>query len=142
MENEQDYIIGQLQRHGVRPTAVRILVYKAMEGFHDTFCLSDLEIVLDTVDKSTIFRTLSIFAEQHVVHHIEDGSGSTKYCLCRRDSACSVDDLHCHFYCEVCHKTYCLDHTHIPVVNYPAGFELHGIDYLLKGICPACKGKA
>lgn len=127
-----------LRQHDVRPTAVRILVYKAIQQFHNTFSMSDVEIALDTVDKSTVFRTLALFAEQHIVHEIEDGSGSTKYCLCRNDHTCGIDEMHCHFYCESCHQTFCLDHTHIPVVRYPNGFELHHINYVMKGLCPTC----
>ena len=45
-----------LSRHGVRPTAVRMLVYKALQGFHDTFSMGDLEMALESVDRSTLFR--------------------------------------------------------------------------------------
>lgn len=137
-DNLSDYA-GILSRHGIRLTAVRLLVLRAMSGFEHTFSLADLTDALDSVDKSTVFRTLTLFAGQHLVHEIEDGSGSTKYCLCRNDHECRVEELHCHFYCETCHKTFCLEHTHIPVVRYPEGFELHGIDYLLKGLCPDCR---
>ena len=130
-----------LRRHGVRPTAVRLLVYIAIQSFRDTFSMSDVEDALETVDKSSIFRTLALFAGQHLVHEIEDGSGSAKYCLCRNDHACGVEEMHCHFYCESCHKTFCLDHTHIPVVRYPEGFELHQINYMMKGLCPSCRNK-
>jgi len=130
-----------LNDYGIRPTAVRIIVFRAMYELHDTFSLTDLENTLDSVDKSTLFRTLSLFAQHHLVHKIEDGSGSTKYYLCHNDHVCRVDELHCHFYCESCHKTYCLDHTYIPMVHYPKGFELHSVDYLLKGLCPDCRNK-
>lgn len=137
-ENVNDYA-GVLNRHGIRLTAVRLLVFQAMDRFENTFSLADLTEALDSVDKSTVFRTLTLFAQHHLVHEIEDGSGSTKYCLCHNDHECRVEELHCHFYCEGCHKTFCLEHTHIPVVRYPEGFELHRIDYLLKGLCPECR---
>jgi Fur family ferric uptake transcriptional regulator len=137
-ENVTDYA-GVLNRHGIRLTAVRLLVFQAMDCFENTFSLADLTEALDSVDKSTVFRTLTLFAQHHLVHEIEDGSGSTKYCLCHNDHECRVEELHCHFYCEGCHKTFCLEHTHIPVVRYPEGFELHRIDYLLKGLCPECR---
>ena len=127
-----------MKLHGVKPTAVRTLVFRAMKEFHDTFSMSDLEDALESVDKSSIFRTLTLFAEHHLVHEIEDGSGSTKYCFCPNDHECSIEELHCHFYCESCHKTFCLSHTHIPIVRYPEGFELQRIDYLMKGLCPEC----
>ncbi|MCD7709840.1 MAG: transcriptional repressor [Porphyromonadaceae bacterium] len=136
----QDDSTDILLHHGIRPTAVRILMYKEMQKFRDTFSMTDLEDSLESVDKSTIFRTLTLFARYHLVHEIEDGSGSKKYCLCH-SLVCSLDELHCHFYCESCHKTFCLDHTHIPIVRYPQGFELQKIDYLLRGLCPVCRQK-
>lgn len=140
MANEE--LESVLERHGVRPTAVRILIYRSMLGFHDTFSLADLETELDTVDKSTIFRTLEAFTGHHLVHETEDGSGARKYCVCRNDHECGLDELHCHFYCESCHKTFCLDHTHIPPVQYPEDYELHQVEYLMKGLCPECRRKA
>lgn len=125
--------------HGIRPTAVRLLIYQSMSKFHDTFSMADLEYDLDTVDKSTIFRTLEAFAEHHLIHEIEDGSGARKYCVCRNRVNCGPEELHCHFYCESCHKTFCLDHIHIPSVKYPDGYELHQVEYLMKGICPECR---
>ena len=138
--NRLDYT-ETLTRHGIRPTAVRLLIYKTALRFHDTFSMSELEDALESVDKSTVFRTLSLFAARHLLHEIEDGSGSTKYCICRNDRPCGIDELHCHFHCEACRKTFCLDYTHIPAVRYPAGFEVRQIDYLLKGLCPDCRAK-
>ena len=78
MANTNDKYIEILSKHGIRPTSVRILVLKAISNYHDTFSLSDLEADLESVDKSSIFRALILFAEHHVVHVMEDGSGSTK----------------------------------------------------------------
>lgn len=130
-----------LNRHNIRPTALRSLVYRTIEKLQNTFSLADLEEMLETVDKSSIFRTLTLFSQNHLVHEIEDGSGSTKYCLCHNDHVCNVEELHCHFYCEACHKTFCLGHTLVPIVRYPVGFELRGVEYLLKGLCPDCRRK-
>lgn len=135
----QDKYTDILSGHGIRPTSVRILVLKAISKYSNTFSLNDLETELESVDKSSIFRTLILFSEHHLVHETEDGSGSTKYCYCHNDHECGVEELHCHFYCEKCHKTYCFEDIHIPIVNYPQGFELHEVEYLLKGLCPHCR---
>lgn len=63
-----DTIEQTLHMHGVRPTAVRILIYKAARQRVNTFTLQDLEDDLLTVDRSTIFRTLTLFAEHHLLH--------------------------------------------------------------------------
>lgn len=130
-----------LQRHGIRPTAVRILLLEIMERFENTFSLADLEVEADTLDKSSIFRTLTLFAQHHLLHVVEDGSGATKYCLCHNDHACCVEEMHCHFHCEACGKTFCLDQIHIPAISYPEGYEVREINYLIKGLCPACRAK-
>lgn len=123
---------------GIRPTAVRLLILNAMMSFSDTFSLNDLEERLETVDKSSIFRTLEAFTSGHIIHEIDDGSGSRKYCVCHNDHDCGTEELHCHFYCAKCHKTYCLDNILIPPVKCPEGFEIHQVEYIMKGICPAC----
>lgn len=130
-----------LSRHGVRPTAVRLLILNEMQSFSDTFSLNDIEEKLETVDKSSIFRTLELFTEKHLIHEIDDGSGSRKYCVCHNDHVCGNDEMHCHFYCVKCHKTYCLDQTLIPPVECPDGFDIHQVEYIMKGICPNCAVK-
>ena len=102
--------------------------------------LLELEAQLETLDKSTISRSLAILLEHHAVHAFEDGSGSMKYEICRSDTdTCFIENRHIHFYCEVCHKTYCMDPIKIPVVQLPEGFIMDTINYTVKGICPACK---
>ncbi|MCM1309698.1 MAG: transcriptional repressor [Bacteroides sp.] len=127
-----------LENHGVRPTAVRILIYKAAENHANTFNLMELEEELDTIDKSTIFRTLTLFAEHHLLHETEDGSGSKKYCVCHHDHECALNERHVHFYCTRCHTSYCLEHTFIPSVKIPEGYTATDAEYVIKGICPKC----
>ena len=67
--NRPDYT-ETLTRHGIRPTAVRLLIYKTALRFHDTFSMSELEDALESVDKSTVFRTLSLFAARQRLDEI------------------------------------------------------------------------
>ena len=101
MGTNQHYIT-RLEKKGVKPTAVRILVFRALEEAQLPVSLLDLENLLETVDKSTIFRTLNAFLAHHLIHAIEDGSGSLKYEVCSNEDTCSIDDMHTHFYCERC----------------------------------------
>ena len=103
--------------------------------------LADLEEELDTVDKSTIFRAITLFHAHHLIHCIDDGSGALKYAVCSDDCDCSVSDLHSHFYCERCHRTFCFENIHVPVVNLPDGFTVSSVNYVLKGVCPACAAR-
>lgn len=130
-----------LQTRGIKPTANRILVLRALLKARRPTSLPELECELETVDKSSIFRVLCLFVEQHVAHAIEDGSGVLKYEACSGETQCTLSDMHAHFYCEGCHRTYCFKTTHIPTVDMPEGFTANSINYMIKGICPHCSLK-
>lgn len=132
-------IESRLQSKGVKPTANRITVMRALMSASGPVSLAELEEILETLDKSSIFRVLTLFVRNHVVHAMEDGSGSMKYELCSGESECTLDDMHAHFYCEVCHRTYCLPEVHVSVVALPDGFEMDSINYMIKGRCAKCR---
>ena len=94
-----------------------------------------------TVDRSTLFRTLTILNDAHLLHNVDDGSGVQKYCVCHHD-----DTRHCmghvHLTCRICHNTYCLTNTSIPQVPLPEGFHVEETEYIVKGICSRCAQKA
>ena len=117
---EENVYLDKLERRDIKPTAIRLLILKNMLEVGRAVSLLDLETLLDTVDKSTISRTIALFLSHH------------------NSCNCVVQDLHSHFYCEKCHRTFCLEGTHIPVIDLPKGFTLHSINYVLKGICPEC----
>lgn len=142
MEKTCEEITTLLQDHGIRPTAVRILILRCIEKLHHTFSLADIEAHLLTVDKSTVFRTLTLFAEHHLLHTSDDGSGSKKYCLCRHSESCTPSARHSHFHCTICKKTYCLDEVIVPQINTPAGFIVSEMEYTMHGTCPACNKKS
>ncbi len=128
----------KLAERDIKPTAIRLLVVRAMMDFERAFNLSDLELALETVDKSTLFRTITLFHDKHLIHSIDDGSSTIKYSVCSSDCMCSINDLHVHFHCEKCDKTFCLTSLRIPHVELPKGFQLSSVNFVLKGLCNQC----
>src|SRR5690554_7891070 len=122
----------------IKPTAVRLWIFKAMVEYPQAFSLSDLEAVLETVDKSTISRTITLFHNHLVIHGIDDASRSMKYSVCNDDCQCELNELHVHFNCTHCHKTYCLESVSIPPVQLPEKFLLENINFVMKGLCDKC----
>ena len=142
----EDHIIKLLEHRDIKPTAMRILVLREMLKSNNAFSLQSLEDSLESVDKSTIYRCITLFLTHHLLHAIDDGSGSIKYAVCASSCHCGeegehLDDLHAHFYCVGCHQTLCLSRIQVPVVSLPAQFEIHDINYVLKGLCPECSQK-
>ena len=135
----KELIQKTLEEHGIRATANRILVASALSDAGRPLSMTELEDRIGSVDKSGIFRCLNTFKEHHLVHSIEDVEG-TRYELCHSRGSDQDEDTHVHFYCERCHRTFCLDNIHIPPVELPMGYDSRTSNYLVKGICPECSG--
>ena len=134
-----DEIISHLERKGVKSTINRILVMKTLIECSHPATLSYLEQELCTMDKSSIFRVLTLFLEHDVVHAFEDGQGALNYELCEHSGHCDMSDAHIHFYCEKCKQTTCLDDISIQDIKLPEGFVSHSLSFVVKGICPKCQ---
>ena len=137
---EQQKYVELLEQHGVKPTANRLLVLGALCETESPLSLKEIEDRVFPIDKSGVFRTLNTFHKHHLLHIIEGAENGVRYELCHNHSTDSHDDQHLHFYCEQCKNTFCLN-TPIPEVPLPDGFEAHGQNYMIKGLCPACGKK-
>ena len=130
-----------LNEHGIKPTANRLLVLKALAESNRPVTMAELEDTIDTIDKSGIFRTLTLFNENHLLHQIDDGCEGVRYELCHAHGDVD-DDRHVHFHCEVCHRTFCLEDIPVPAVALPNGFQPETVNYMIKGVCPQCAKKS
>jgi len=128
-----------LEEHGVKATPNRLLVARALANAGRPLSLMELEAQLETIDKSAIFRTLGAFKDAHLVHVLEDSGEGVRYELCHSHHDGHDDDVHVHFYCTKCHRTFCLEDTPVPPVQVPEGYEVESVSYLLKGVCPECR---
>ena len=132
-------LISLLEAHGVRVTANRLLIVRALDAAGRPLSMTELEDALESVDKSVVFRSLQQFRENGLVHVLEDSGDGARYELCHSHSGHDLDDdLHVHFYCERCHRTFCLEDVPVPSVPAPAGFSVHTSSHLLRGLCPSC----
>ena len=128
-----------LNEHGIRPTANRLLIARALEEAGRPLSLMELEARLETVDKSNISRALALFREARLVHVLEDAGEGIRYELCHRHGEHTDDDLHVHFYCVRCHRTFCLENVPVPQVAVPDDYAVQSASYLLRGVCPDCR---
>lgn len=131
--NEEEHLL----EHGIRPTAVRLLVWRKLCRTTQAFTLKDVEDMLPYTERSSIFRTLRLFSEHNLLHETDDGTGLCKYCVCRCEDSTHIG--HVHFTCSKCNRTYCFVNQHIPMVTLPDGYHMQQAEYVIKGICPNCK---
>jgi Fur family ferric uptake transcriptional regulator len=132
-------ILQRLEQKGIKPTANRILVYRELQHADRPMCLADMEQRLLSMDKSSIFRVLTLFLEHDAVHTFSDGRGIVHYELCGSSGACSHSDGHLHFYCESCQQSFCLEDVALPDIELPYGYSPHSVSFVIKGECPSCR---
>ena len=136
MKNEID---NKLRSKNIKPTAMRQLVLKVFTEQKVATSLSELEQKLEKADKVTLYRILKTFEENKLVHSIDDGTGSVKYALCQDTCECRPEDLHVHFLCNKCLKTYCLNDIPVPEIILPIEFSLESVNMVVKGVCSNCE---
>lgn len=133
-----ELFVKRLEERGIRPTAVRLLIFKEMLSRKEAFSLGSLESALETVDKSTLSRAITLFHDKLLIHSIDDGSGTMKYSVCSADCSCTLGELHVHFNCHRCGNTFCMEAISIPAVQLPKGFLLDSVNFVMKGLCESC----
>ncbi|MDO1514454.1 transcriptional repressor [Maribacter confluentis] len=123
----------------VRPTAMRILIYKYMAEKKSALALTDIENAFEKAERTTLYRTLKTFEENGIVHQIDDGTHVSKFALCEPGCNCEIDqDLHLHFHCSQCDTTICLTEHKIPHINLPKGYIAEDVNLVIKGVCENC----
>lgn len=127
-----------LKSKGIAPTPVRSLVYNCILKSKTPISLTEIEDILESVDRSSISRSLTLFKKHHLLHSFNDGSGSVKYEICHAHDHSLFDDSHVHFRCEKCGLTKCLTDLSIPEVSLPDGYLSHEVSYIIRGICNEC----
>jgi len=118
---------------------MRELVLEVLTEHKTAISLPELEKKFEKADKATLYRTLKTFEANKLIHSIDDGSGPVKYALCLEKCSCSVEDLHVHFHCTKCDKTYCLHEVPVPEINLPKGFSVENVSIVVHGVCANCR---
>jgi Fur family ferric uptake transcriptional regulator len=129
----------QLKSRNIKPTAMRQLVLEVLSRQTAAIGLPELESHFDKADRTTLYRTLKTFEEKKLIHKIDDGTGTIKYALCNEACECKPEDLHVHFLCDKCRRTYCLYDLPVPTINLPKNFKLEGVNMVVNGICANCR---
>src|SRR5690606_8729921 len=131
-----------LEDKRVRPTAMRILIYRYIAQKKRAVSLTDIENAFTKADRTTLYRTLKTFEENGIVHQIDDGTGKSKYALCEVGCNCEMEqDLHLHFHCSNCHETVCLTKHKIPHIKRPDGYLAENVNLVIKGIFEKCNDR-
>ena len=71
-------IASRLSGRGVKPTAMRILVYKTLMDCVRPVSLREIDDKMVTAERSTIFRTLTLLLQQGLIMRTPKGRQATR----------------------------------------------------------------
>jgi len=126
-----------LKSHNLRVTDGRVDVLEYFLRQKNSLSMKDLQEELKDSDRVTLYRILSAFTENGVLHKIPDDTGVVTYGLCH--DTCGAEDHnhdHMHFKCDTCGNIECLEQN-IPPVKIP-GYQIKEANLILKGVCKSC----
>lgn len=131
-----------LDQHHLKKTAARLKVLEILSKRKVATSQPDLEqIIGQQIDRVTLYRVLSAFEKQGLIHRILDHHGTANYALC--SSSCTPEahrDEHVHFNCIKCQRIFCLDHLGVPEAKLPEGFKELSRNLTYFGTCSQCSG--
>ena len=129
-----------LHLHRLRATPIRREVLEYFQKNKNALTHADLEVQFSAkFDRVTIYRTLTSFLENGLLHKIPDDSGIAKYALCHHEQNVHAhDDNHVHFKCSKCSKIECLHTIEIAKLPLPKKYKMDNANLLIEGICAVC----
>jgi Fur family ferric uptake transcriptional regulator len=130
---------AQIREKKLKATPSRLSVIKVLKDSHLAFSHAELESLFGRMDRVTLYRILNDFEEAGLVHKIVDMEGVTRFALCNHSCPGEQhEDTHVHFCCKSCHKMFCLEKVHAPVIKIPQGFKATGLQTVVYGLCKEC----
>lgn len=147
IEEQLETINRQLRTKGYKLTPQRAATVRVLlENEKDHLSAEDVYMLLKRsnpdIGLATVYRSLELLSELHVVEKVNFGDGATRYDLRSNDQ----EHHHHHLICTECGTVEeIMDDWLLPMENRIAkefGFKVldHRLDF--HGICKACKSKA
>jgi Fur family ferric uptake transcriptional regulator len=135
-----------LREHGLRPTRIRLEVYRLLVDSGAPLSHTDVtEGLKKERDRVTIYRALDALVAHGLAHAVSFPDRKRRFAACVEHSpqATEHSDDHAHFICNNCAATLCVgrkDSLLAAVQRWlPKAYEISSLDVLLSGLCPRCR---
>jgi Fur family transcriptional regulator, ferric uptake regulator len=114
-------------------------VLKLLKKASSALSQSDLQDILGAkYDRVTLYRILSTFEKDGLVHRSIDFKGVSRYAMCKHEHGEHHDhDMHVHFSCIKCKKVTCLPNDSFQL-NLPKKHIILQTNFMVEGLCGKC----
>lgn len=120
-------------------TKNRINVLKVFIKSGKPLSLKEIRLSINNIDRVTLFRILSVFEENKIIHTINLDNVKKLYALCNQEceSQAIHTHNHIHFYCEDCNDVFCLPINKFPKLSVP-NYIFNNLSISAYGKCSNC----
>ena len=128
-----------LAQKGLRLTPQRQDVYSVLLQDRDHPTAEQVFIrakkIRPEISMATVYNCLDALVKCGLVREVNLDRHATRYCPNMED--------HSHFYCDACGQIFDIQHgARKRSFEVPKGFAVSSLNLSLRGLCPACAGKA
>jgi len=127
-----------IKRTGLTLTKSRKKVLNIFLNSEKPLSLKQLRLLVSDMDRVTLFRILSFFEDNKIIHTIRLDKGQDLFALCVEE--CEKEQHqhnHIHFQCQNCEDVSCLPIKDFPVLSAP-NYVINNLSINAVGICKNC----
>lgn len=125
---------NHLKDFGIRPSVQRlkVLEYFFRNKNHPTAeqIYEGLNAEMPTLSRATVYNTLGLFKERHLIRTVSSENQNTRYDL--------TGNEHGHFYCIRCREIYDFPYCYAGSYAQLEGFGIESEEIIVKGVCKRC----
>lgn len=133
-----------LKEHGLHITTARLLILEIFLQTPSILDFNELMYLCKSVNRITLYRTLHLLYQHHLLLKVPSTSGITKYLYRgfaepkRRRNTLPTPERKIHLICQVCGKIMSTTDVNLPPISLPKNFEASFVDLIVNGKCKEC----
>ncbi len=133
-----------LKEHGLHITSARLLILEIFLHTPNILDHNELMYLCKSVNRITLYRTLHLLYQHHLLLKVPSTTGITKYLyrgfsepmLHRKTS--KTPERKIHLICQDCGKIISVTDASLPSISLPKNFEANFMDLIVNGKCKDC----
>jgi Fur family ferric uptake transcriptional regulator len=133
-----------LKEHGLHITTARLLILEIFLNTPNILDHTELMYLCKTVNRITLYRTLHLLYQHHLLLKVPSSSGITKYLFRgfvdqrRQRKTWPAPERKIHLICQDCGKVISTTDASLPPISLPKNFEASFMDLIVNGKCKDC----
>jgi len=133
-----------LKEHGLHITTARLLILEIFLHTPTILDFNELMYLSKSVNRITLYRTLHLLYQHHLLLKVPSTSGITKYLYRgfaedkRHRKTLPAPERKIHLICQVCGKIISTTAVSLPPISLPKNFEANFMDIIVNGKCKEC----